>query len=102
MPDLLNILIDSLQHAPGFQRDAFAAVHAEAKQLTSVRLNPARLSTEQQQELLAGFAPITTEKVPWSNTGYYLSSRPSFTFDPLFHAGAYYVQEASSMFWSMR
>ncbi|WP_217451924.1 NOL1/NOP2/SUN domain family protein [Mucilaginibacter humi] len=24
--------------------------------------------------------------------------RPSFTFDPLFHAGCYYVQEASSMF----
>ena len=26
------------------------------------------------------------------------SQRPSFTFDPLFHAGCYYVQEASSMF----
>jgi NOL1/NOP2/fmu family ribosome biogenesis protein len=38
------------------------------------------------------------EKVPWSSWGYYLSERPSFTFDPLFHAGAYYVQEASSMF----
>ncbi|MEO7984259.1 MAG: Fmu (Sun) domain protein, partial [Bacteroidota bacterium] len=30
--------------------------------------------------------------------GYYLASRPSFTFDPVFHAGSYYVQEASSMF----
>ena len=30
--------------------------------------------------------------------GYYLSGRPQFTFDPLFHAGCYYVQEASSMF----
>jgi 16S rRNA C967 or C1407 C5-methylase (RsmB/RsmF family)/NOL1/NOP2/fmu family ribosome biogenesis protein len=38
------------------------------------------------------------EKVPWSETGYYLPERPSFTFDPLFHAGSYYVQEASSMF----
>ena len=38
------------------------------------------------------------EKVPWCETGYYLPERPSFTFDPLFHAGAYYVQEASSMF----
>ncbi len=36
--------------------------------------------------------------VPWSTQGYYLSQRPSFTFDPLFHAGCYYVQEASSMF----
>src|SRR5205085_11886564 len=28
----------------------------------------------------------------------YLSERPSFTLDPIFHGGAYYVQEASSMF----
>ena len=41
--------------------------------------------------------PLTTH-VPWSQYGYYLSQRPSFTFDPLFHAGCYYVQEASSMF----
>ena len=38
------------------------------------------------------------ERVPWSEDGYYLPSRPNFTFDPLLHAGCYYVQEASSMF----
>lgn len=38
------------------------------------------------------------EPVPWSEYGEYLSSRPVFTLDPLFHAGCYYVQEASSMF----
>lgn len=38
--------------------------------------------------------------VPWCPDGFYLSERPSFTFDPLFHAGCYYVQEASSMFLS--
>ena len=36
--------------------------------------------------------------VPWCEAGRYLPERPSFTFDPAFHAGAYYVQEASSMF----
>ena len=36
--------------------------------------------------------------VPWCPEGYYLKGRPQFTFDPLFHAGCYYVQEASSMF----
>lgn len=35
---------------------------------------------------------------PWCPLGEYLEERPSFTLDPLFHAGAYYVQEASSMF----
>lgn len=37
-------------------------------------------------------------KIPWSNFGLYLSTRPVFTLDPDLHAGKYYVQEASSMF----
>lgn len=37
-------------------------------------------------------------RVPWCNDGWYLAGRPNFTFDPLLHAGHYYVQEASSMF----
>ncbi|MFN0189726.1 MAG: methyltransferase RsmF C-terminal domain-like protein, partial [Bacteroidia bacterium] len=36
-------------------------------------------------------------KVDWCQEGIYLSARPVFTYDPLFHAGAYYVQEAGSM-----
>ncbi len=46
--------------------------------------------------LFAGMA----DTIPWANLGYYLQQRPSFTFDPDFHAGLYYVQEASSMFLS--
>lgn len=46
----------------------------------------------------AGMALSQLERIPWSAYGYYLPERPSFTFDPLFHAGCYYVQEASSMF----
>ncbi len=42
----------------------------------------------------------TEEKVAWCDSGYYLPERPLFTADPLFHAGVYYVQEASSMFLS--
>ena len=42
---------------------------------------------------------VAGESVLWaSSTGFYLNVRPTFTFDPLFHAGCYYVQEASSMF----
>lgn len=37
-------------------------------------------------------------QVPWCSDGFYLKSRPNFTMDPLLHGGAYYVQEASSMF----
>ncbi|MDR1718566.1 MAG: RsmB/NOP family class I SAM-dependent RNA methyltransferase [Dysgonamonadaceae bacterium] len=53
----------------------------------SIRMNPFKPWTDH-----------STESVPWCSDGYYLPLRPSFTFDPLFHAGCYYVQEASSMF----
>ncbi len=36
--------------------------------------------------------------VPWCAAGHYLDNRPSFTLDPAFHQGMYYVQDASSMF----
>ncbi len=40
----------------------------------------------------------TLRPVPWCSSGSYLSERPLFAHDPLWHAGAYYVQEAASMF----
>ena len=55
----------------------------------SIRLNPQKAQ---------GFEVIDGEQVPWCQNGYYLKQRPNFTFDPLFHAGCYYVQEAASMF----
>ena len=42
--------------------------------------------------------PLNSEVVPWCKDGFYLEERPSFTLDPLFHAGCYYSQEASGMF----
>jgi 16S rRNA C967 or C1407 C5-methylase (RsmB/RsmF family)/NOL1/NOP2/fmu family ribosome biogenesis protein len=42
--------------------------------------------------------PLDSEPVPWCRNGYYLRERPSFTLDPLFHAGCYYPREASGMF----
>lgn len=41
---------------------------------------------------------ITVEQqVPWCENGFFLENRPVFALDPLFHAGAYYVQDSSSM-----
>ena len=57
----------------------------------SIRLNP-RTQRGQSPCVLAA------SDVPWCEEGYYLEGRPQFTFDPLFHAGCYYVQEAASMF----
>lgn len=92
-------LLDSLQNIKGFDKTAFLEVHYSGEQNTSIRINPNKLSdganlflSDIDQEAL------TISPVPWSSNGYYLSARPSFTLDPFFHGGAYYVQEASSMF----
>jgi len=87
-------LLQSLQGIEGFDRKAFEAIHKSTEQVTSIRINPSKLS---DPSVLA-FSADLGEAVPWCQYGYYLSKRPSFTFDPLFHAGCYYVQEASSMF----
>jgi len=44
------------------------------------------------------YTPENATQVEWCEEAYYLPERPLFTADPLFHGGAYYVQEASSMF----
>lgn len=56
--------------------------------ITSLRLNPHKSSIS-----LSSYEPVA-----WCRHACYLPQRPIFTGDPLFHAGAYYVQEASSMF----
>ena len=61
----------------------------------SIRINP--FKTNKTTQVADNFVPTY---VAWCAEGFYLNSRPNFTFDPLFHAGAYYVQEASSMFLS--
>jgi 16S rRNA C967 or C1407 C5-methylase (RsmB/RsmF family)/NOL1/NOP2/fmu family ribosome biogenesis protein len=85
-------LLESLKDVKGFDKEAFEKVHASGEQVTSVRINPKKIFNNQYSIF------NVQEKVPWCEHGIYLNERPSFTFDPLFHAGCYYVQEASSMF----
>jgi 16S rRNA C967 or C1407 C5-methylase (RsmB/RsmF family)/NOL1/NOP2/fmu family ribosome biogenesis protein len=98
MTELPISLLNSLQGLPGYNKEAFEKVHASGEQITSVRINPLKPLSQFPNFLLNDSRRITQSKIPWSENGYYLSERPSFTFDPLFHAGCYYVQEASSMF----
>lgn len=99
MSYLPSALISSLQGVPGFDEEAFVQVHTSGERVTSLRINPAKLQDAALQEkVLQSLSPVPVTPVPWSQYGFYLPQRPSFTFDPFFHAGAYYVQEASSMF----
>ena len=60
----------------------------ETEPSVSIRLNPSKLKECPFRD---------AEPIPWSPYGYILKDRPSFTLDPLFHAGCYYVQESSAM-----
>lgn len=79
--------IDSLERILGEDMPHFLESMVLAPAV-SVRLNPAKpvdgLFAEE-------------ELVSWNDQGRYLQERPLFTLDPLLHAGAYYVQDASSM-----
>lgn len=58
----------------------------------SIRQNPFKIPD-------GGFEiPEAAVPVPWSPYAYLLRERPSFTLDPLFHAGCYYVQDSSAMY----
>ncbi|MCW3119240.1 MAG: hypothetical protein JWM28_3322 [Chitinophagaceae bacterium] len=108
---LPEALLNSLAGIEGFDKETFERVHASGEQVTSVRFNPSKLPIgpdelpvrEIHLPVGSGSSPGNYRvpidaRVPWTSYGYYLSKRPSFTFDPFFHAGCYYVQEASSMF----
>ncbi len=86
---LPNELVKRLNEQDGFDTEAFNRVHEQGDKITAIRLNLWKQPT----------VPFEDGKpVPWCDTGYYLTERPVFTLDPLYHAGCYYVQEASSMF----
>ncbi len=90
-------LIQSLQNTTGFDEQLFIEAHEEAAPI-SVRFQPIKYSLFNEHSSIGNLQLPITNAVPWCPLAYYLSERPSFTFDPLFHAGLYYVQEASSMF----
>ncbi|MBK9059395.1 MAG: hypothetical protein IPL81_05815 [Flavobacteriales bacterium] len=76
---------------PPFVREILGA---EAELLLEALKGPAPVSIR-----LDPLKEATVEgiPVPWCPQGRYLEERPVFTLDPLLPAGAYYVQEASSM-----
>lgn len=80
-------LLNELEENFSIDTEAFLAAHQTAAPV-SVRMNPLKADLEFDKN----------DAVPWCVNAFYLPARPLFTNDPLFHAGCYYVQEASSMF----
>ena len=89
MKEFEALLRESL---PDYAADALLDVLGDGSSSAevSIRLNPLKVS-----EPDFGF---DMRPVPWCGGAFFLSGRPNFTLDPSFHAGAYYVQDSSSMF----
>jgi NOL1/NOP2/sun family putative RNA methylase len=83
---LPNAFIDRMKQQLGAEWPALEAALNEPAP-TSLRLNPDKPG--------ASFENATA--IPWAKDGLYLKERPVFFKDPLIYAGAFYVQEASSM-----
>ncbi len=77
--------IERIQNDAFYPEKLLEALETQAP--TSVRIHPRRANSLH-----------LAKSVAWNNEGFYLAQRPSFTYDPLFHAGAYYPQEAGSMY----
>lgn len=94
--------IRQMQDLPGEEYPAFVA-SLDKEVPVSIRMNGNRFRSAGSRDFSASEMIKRSETayespVLWCNTGFYLKERPAFTFDPKFHAGCYYVQEASSMF----
>jgi 16S rRNA C967 or C1407 C5-methylase (RsmB/RsmF family)/NOL1/NOP2/fmu family ribosome biogenesis protein len=90
---LPHSFISSLKGLPGFDEQAFVQTHTLKESITSIRINTNKSFLEHPSSFFTEASPIA-----WCEDGYYLKERPLFVLDPLWHVGAYYVQEASSMF----
>ena len=88
-------LLNSLHDVKGFDESLFLQAHRELPPV-SIRINKGKVHDEEGFIRTSGI-PVS-KPVLWCPSAFYLSERPKFTLDPALHAGAYYVQEASSMF----
>ncbi len=84
---LPNAFINQMKDLLGTECTPFLeSMHTSCR--PSIRLHPIK----------KGHGLQLADEVPWCANAYYLNERPVFTLNPFFHAGHFYVQEASSMF----
>ena len=103
MQQIPSALLDALEGLPGFDREEFLHAHHDIPSVASDRFNPVKSPVSQRSARLNStcrdrIGDFSISDIPWCPDARGISPRPSFTFDPAFHAGAYYVQEAASMF----
>ena len=86
--NLPEAFIEQLRDLLPDEWEALTSAITTTEPSVAVRVNEARGAS----------VPDGVRRVPWFEQGLYLADRPVFTFDTDWHAGRYYVQDASSMF----
>ena len=82
---------------PGFEARLRLDFGADIAEKVLAAIEEGRPPVSIRHNPLKPFAPRAGEPVPWEPLAEWLPERPDFVLDPLWHAGTYYVQEASSM-----
>lgn len=90
MPTIPSLFHQQMADILGASQAQALAEALATSPVVSIRQNPFKQTAA---DLYPDMQPV-----PWCATGAYLAERPSFTTNPLLHAGAFYVQEAASMF----
>lgn len=85
LPELFIQQINEL--LPADEASALVLALGDSEPSVSIRINAKKCDSA-----------LEYKRVPWCKLGYHLVERQPFTFDPSFHSGRYYVQDASSMF----
>ena len=85
MMNLPQAFIEQLRELLPDEWEALASAITSSEPSVAVRVNDMR----------GVGVPEGARCVPWCPEGLYLEDRPAFTFDPDWHAGRYYVQDAS-------
>lgn len=58
-----------------------------------IRVNTLKVAPEKLLDMMQ----MNLKRVPWNETGFYLENKKLFSKHPFYHAGLYYIQEASAM-----
>lgn len=85
-----------LRSLPRLDADALIAA-LDTEPCVSIRLNRHKFPVDSNGTPIADAGYTGATPVGWCADGRYLTERPNFTLNPLLHAGAFYVQDASSM-----
>lgn len=93
MTPLNNLFVERIKTQFPGEAEAFLGA-IDRPVVPSVRMHPIKSDVSVSEAI----DDVNAKPIPWNGDGYWLDQRPNYTLNPLFHVGAFYPQEASSMF----